>query len=228
MKIMVLTYDHPHRKTQDLLLRMKAQGHNDLIVFGAEWREMKSFKPILQHRPSVVLNVSPEIFCRNLGYIYITGHLESAEKLNPEMVIIAGAGILPEGFVTRLICVNSHPGYLPYCRGLDALKWALWENIPLGVTLHRVSAEADAGYLIKQEITPIVFGDTFHSIAWRHYEKEIELLAAAPELFTGAEKKIDVTGQPVRRRMPHVIEVLLMQRLEERLKKLEPEARSTE
>lgn len=51
--IVVLTYDHPHRKTQDLILRLLANGVKPLVV-ATEWEEMKSFKPLIAHLPEAL------------------------------------------------------------------------------------------------------------------------------------------------------------------------------
>lgn len=32
--------------------------------------------------------------------------------------------------------INAHPGYIPVVRGLDSLKWAIVEGLPIGVTTH--------------------------------------------------------------------------------------------
>ena len=45
--IAVLTYDAPHRKTQDIILRLKALGYHDITAVASPWVARKSFKPIL-------------------------------------------------------------------------------------------------------------------------------------------------------------------------------------
>ena len=43
-------------------------------------------------------------------------------------MLIGGAGILPKKLVNSMKIINSHPAYLPYVRGLDSLKWAIYGN----------------------------------------------------------------------------------------------------
>lgn len=43
---------------------------------------------------------------------------------------------------------NLHPGYLPWCRGLSSVNWAIWEGSPAGATLHEMTGELDAGPII--------------------------------------------------------------------------------
>ena len=48
--ISILTYDAPHRKTQDLLFRLKAKGYSDVNVFATPWQKRKNFIPLIPHR----------------------------------------------------------------------------------------------------------------------------------------------------------------------------------
>ena len=52
-------------------------------------------------------------------------------------------------------------------RGLDSLKWAIYNNEKIGVTTQIISKDCDAGKLIKREIVPIYSWDTFHSLPFR-------------------------------------------------------------
>jgi methionyl-tRNA formyltransferase len=48
------------------------------------------------------------------------------------------------------VIYNLHPGYLPWCRGLWSVNWALWENAPVGATLHEMTTELDAGPIVDR------------------------------------------------------------------------------
>jgi methionyl-tRNA formyltransferase len=218
----ILTYDAPHRKTQDVLLRMKALGHADLLVVATPWAERKNFKPIFQHRPSEALPLSLDQFCENLGYPLLKlPYEEVIPELNArgiDYVIIAGAGIVPGKIAERFRIINAHPGYLPYVKGLDALKWAILEGQPIGVTCHFISAEVDEGELIKQELVPLYYEDTFHSLAYRVYELEIKLLS---ESLTDLSERAEIVNladrenrYPAHRRMPHHLERKMMESFE--------------
>ena len=58
--INVLTYNAPHRKTQDLLFRLKAKGYNDVCVLATPWEERKNFRPLIPHRQVDFLNIDKE------------------------------------------------------------------------------------------------------------------------------------------------------------------------
>ncbi|NBH35820.1 hypothetical protein D3Z58_20320 [Clostridiaceae bacterium] len=131
------------------------------------------------------------------------------------ILLLCGAGILPGNFVHRYRIINSHPGYLPYSRGLDALKWAIVDGFPIGVTTHFLGQETDGGEILERRIVPVRYADTFHAVAQRVYETEIEMLVGALEKTNEIHEFVDGSSYPVHRRMPHYIEIRLMERFEE-------------
>lgn len=52
--------------------------------------------------------------------------------------------------VPKLGFINTHPSLLPYNRGKHYNFWALVEQTPFGVTLHRVDSGVDTGEIIAQ------------------------------------------------------------------------------
>ena len=123
-KIAVISYNTPHRKTQDVLHGLKAKGYQNVKIFALPFLQRKNpFKPIYQHRPSKAIQVNLDDYCNNFGYNF---DLTTAETLNnqlndykAEYVIIAGAGLLPDELVENHRIINTHPGFLPLTRGLD-------------------------------------------------------------------------------------------------------------
>jgi phosphoribosylglycinamide formyltransferase-1 len=214
----VLTYDAPHRKTQDLLRRLKELGHTPVEVVATPWKERKRHLPLVAHRPSDPEPVGPEEFARRLGFGFrrseLGGLASVLRQFGPELVLIGGAGILPAEIVESLTVINSHPGWLPDVRGLDALKWAILEELPIGVTVHVAAPEADAGHLIRQAVVPIRACDTFETLAARQYEMEIRMLADAVVEFRKSPilTPLDSTKSPVRKRMPREKEEQMLQK----------------
>jgi len=216
-KICVLTYDTPHRKTHDLLLGLKGAAYNDVDVFAVEWKKRKNFVPLYPHRPPALWDTYPEKFCRNLGFNFakIKNYDDISDHSEQTLFLVAGAGILPENFVENNMVINSHPGYLPYSRGLDSLKWSIYYGKPIGVTTHIASKECDAGLLIDKKLVPLFSWDTFHSVAYRQYEMEIKMLVEAVEKVDETPL-VEISGNEskVFRRMPHRLELRLMGRFE--------------
>ena len=66
--IAVLTYDHPHRTTQDLLLTLAAHGRADGVhVIATPWQERRNFVPLYPHRWFEPLDVALRTLCHRLG-----------------------------------------------------------------------------------------------------------------------------------------------------------------
>lgn len=181
MDSLVLTYDALHRKTYDTLCLLKASGYHDVLVWAVPMHYKKSFRPLYEHRPSISNHVSTEELCANFGYQYIrsvNGYTDIS--INAEVpILVCGAGIIPQEIVNKYKIINAHPGYIPLVRGLDALKWAIYDDMPIGVTTHFLGDEVDAGEVIERRQIPIYSKDSFHILAQRVYETEIEMLVGA-------------------------------------------------
>ena len=220
-RIAVITYNVPHRKTQDVLHGLKAKGYYQVKVYALPFIKRENpFKPIFQHRPSKAINVEIETYAYNFGYEF---EKTTAETLNSQLsndkvdfIIIAGAGLLPDELVETHRLINTHPGFLPKTRGLDSLKWAIINDVEIGITTHFVDKEADAGFLIEQKLVPIYSNDTFHSLAQRQYEMEIEMLINSIEIIPTINdfKSLSTNEYEATRRMPKSIEVNLLEAFE--------------
>lgn len=211
MKLAVLTYQTKHRKTFDVLCLLKANGYIDVHVFAIPFHYKKVKFPIYQHRPEMNYSI-PEIdvLCCNFGYEYSEGCLESFNIENDRIVLVAGAGLLPEDFISSHIVINSHPGYIPNCRGLDAFKWAIYEKQPMGVTTHIIGKHVDAGDIIERRTINVYDTDSFHALAQRVYENEVSMLI---ESLTKINEISEVLpGEfELHKRMPADIEKHLME-----------------
>ena len=216
--IAVLSYQTKHRKTYDTLCLLKANGYSHVHVYATPLTYQKRRFPLVQHRPSFVYDI-PETrdLCGNFGFAYSECAVNELDIAKNELVLVAGAGILPDDFVASHTIINAHPGYIPNCRGLDALKWAIVEDQPIGVTTHLLGKYVDAGCVIERVRIPVYENDTFHSVACRVYENEIYMLVRAVELVrhTEALQYIEPGEFQVHRRMPETVEKILFERFEE-------------
>ncbi len=205
----LLTYDVPHRKTYDVLCLLKAKGYDDVIVFAKPHHYQKTFQPLIEHRPPCTNQIPPEELCRRFGYRYCAG-LDETGLAPKTKILICGAGIVEQSVINRHILLNAHPGYLPNVRGLDALKWAILEEKPIGVTTHQLGDEVDAGLMIDRKLVPIKPYDTFHAVAQRQYEMEVNMLVEAIEKVDTATAHITPGQHELKRRMPHDLEKQLL------------------
>lgn len=216
--MVLLTYDAPHRKTQDVAFRLMASG-NPFRVVAVPWEERKPRRPLYAHRPSELTWPcdaigDPVDFFRTLGIRYDVckkGWLfEYLLGVDPSLIVLGGAGILPAEIVNGFRVLNVHPGLLPECRGLDILKWSVMEGLRVGVTAHLVDEHADLGWRICDKVVPVYDSDTFHSFAMRQYEMEVGMIPEAIRLLGDKTSdrltRIHELGTKSRRRMPRSIE----------------------
>lgn len=218
-KIILLTYNSPHRKTYDVACLLKAKGFANVSLFATDFHYIKKFKPLVEHRPPEVNGIHPKDLASALDYNFY--HFASLDEINPKdyldfIFLICGAGILPEALVNSCKVINAHPGILPFVRGLDALKWALYEEKPMGITCHLASSEPDAGLLIYQKEIQMGPYDTIESLGYKIYDHEIIMLVHSIFLLDSAIEKnifINPGNSIVHRRMSANIERELIKKL---------------
>jgi hypothetical protein len=224
--VYLLTYDHPHRKTQDLLFRFKMAGV-DLHVLATPWIERKNFVPLFKVKPDD-LPWYPKQICNKLGYkfdrieltdVVAVGEATDFVPFSGEVVAIGGAGILKAAFVQKNTVINSHCGYLPFVRGLDALKWAICLYQPIGVTTHVIDESCDGGKMIEREVVPLYPQDDLFSIAMRQYGMELDMLvdAVANEKWKHTTPFDPAHFKNPHRRMGHSRELQMIERLKRNL-----------
>ncbi len=220
MQIGVITYDHPHRKTQDLLCKLMLMGHRDIDLIVLPWIERREHRPLYPHRPADAVQITTDQLCNRLGLPIQRGELTRILSENKYgKILIGGAGILPCEVLEYNI-INSHPGYLPKVRGLDALKWAILNDQEIGVTTYIIGEQADTGIMIDRKILPLNYTDTFHSIAQRLYELEIRMLAEAITAEPSGQQFTAQYEYPVTGRMGHYDEIRMIGRLNKMLSEL--------
>lgn len=71
--------------------------------------------------------------------------------------------------------INTHPSYLPYNRGKNPNFWALVEQCPFGVTLHKIDENIDTGPIIAQKRIKYDWTDTGGTIYSRAQVEMVEL-----------------------------------------------------
>jgi phosphoribosylglycinamide formyltransferase 1 len=120
---------------------------------------------------------------------------ELAERVaRHDVGLVVGAGymrVLTPIFLERFPAViNVHPSLLPEFKGLDAVKRALEAGVErTGVTVHLMVEEVDAGPMIRQEVVPVLPGDTEETLLERLHPVEHRLLVGAvADYFWGRVK----------------------------------------
>lgn len=190
MKLAVFAYNFPHKKTQNFLLRLFLEGYKIEFVVAADPIQLDLPQETLRVKPRHVDVIHPSAICHRLNIPYhVLPHnsVEVAEMMkvnNIEVGIISGARILKSHIIQSVGkgMINFHPGLIPEVRGLDALKWAIYRDLPIGVTAHFIDERVDAGRIILKEEIPIQNDDTLIDISLRLAETETNLLPKVLDL----------------------------------------------
>jgi phosphoribosylglycinamide formyltransferase-1 len=190
LRLGIITYDHAHLKTEQLLhrllLKKNAVGRELCpILLALPFSPRPSRSVLLAHRPDQEKAVSARELAAYYGLTFLSCTYDSIPDV-ADFYLIAGGGILSAGAIGNKKIINSHPGIIPSVRGLDAFKWSIFDGIPLGVTLHYIDPEVDAGETIAIVRTPIFKSDTVEVLARRHYELELDV---ASEFLTLLDRK---------------------------------------
>jgi methionyl-tRNA formyltransferase len=95
-----------------------------------------------------------------------------------DVVVVAAYGVLiPEPALDRALWLNVHPSLLPRWRGAAPIERALMAgDRETGVTIHRTTAELDAGPIAAQRAFEVGDNDDFGSVSARAAEVAAELL----------------------------------------------------
>ena len=208
MKIGLITYNRPHRKTYELACMLKMEGYEVALLI-VPFVERKERTPLIQHRLEGT-KYHPNQISEAFGFkksVY--------GSFDVDIYLIGGCNILP-GLKAR----NAHPGFLPYVRGLDALKWSIHYGVPIGVTVHETTDEPDQGPIYTRKVVPLYFEDTFHSFAERVYQYEIQMLVDSLQMkATFKANERTPLSEIIHRRMPAHTERIMLEKFEALRKK---------
>jgi methionyl-tRNA formyltransferase len=143
------------------------------------------------------------------------------------VVVIAGYGVLvPEKLLADRLWLNVHPSLLPRWRGAAPVERAIMAgDRETGVTIHKTTADLDAGPIAAQRRFPIGPEDDSSIVFGRAAQLGVELLgevfaeptfvpqpegATYAEKITGADREIDWSRPPedtinqIRALAPHI------------------------
>lgn len=96
--------------------------------------------------------------------------------------------LFPEG------CLNLHPSYLPYNRGVYSNVWSIVDGTPAGASLHYIDEGVDTGAILARKQVPKRPTDTGSTLYRRQENACVELFRRAwPDFVRG---KIEADPQP--------------------------------
>lgn len=103
--------------------------------------------------------------------------------LCPDLMLLAGADIVPASLlaIPAAGAINPHYGLLPSHRGMNVTEWSIYEDHPVGVTVHYVSPGIDTGDILLSERVAVEPGDTLSTLRRKHQDAAARLLPEAVE-----------------------------------------------
>jgi methionyl-tRNA formyltransferase len=104
--------------------------------------------------------------------------LDEDVDIPTDTVVVAAYGLLiPEPLLSRALWLNVHPSLLPRWRGAAPVERALMAgDARTGVTIHRTTAELDAGPIAAQEAFDVGADDDAGAVYGRAAEVAVRLL----------------------------------------------------
>jgi len=85
-----------------------------------------------------------------------------------DLIVLGGTRILrgPILGLPRDGVVNSHPGWLPDCRGSASVAWSVLHDIPIGASTHFCDAGVDTGDLLLRRRVDVRRGATYEDLCY--------------------------------------------------------------
>lgn len=200
MNVGLITYQTGHRKTLEVARILLAKNYRvTLFAFPFHFHSTPAVgDDRVPDHPSQVLGLAwQDIFKGNeVEIINMPGwnpahsqHFNLHTQGFPSGLFLhCTAKIVPPAFIGDRIILNSHPGLLPQNRGVDALKWSIINNWPIGQTLHIIDARIDCGAILTRWRTPLFPNDTLEEVFLRTYNGSIRLLAGFEEFIENRHK----------------------------------------
>jgi methionyl-tRNA formyltransferase len=154
--------------------------------------------------------------------------LDESVELGAETIVVCAYGLLiPDSLLSRALWLNVHPSLLPRWRGAAPVERALMAgDTRTGVTIHRTTAELDAGPIAAQEAFEIGPDDDAAAVYTRATEVAARLLDSVlanprfepqpsegvtyAEKITAADRELDLALPPgelvnrIRALSPHI------------------------
>lgn len=215
MRLGILTYDYAHLKTEQLVCRyIQNDKISEINLYALPFNPRAERAVIIPHRPDMTRAVTTESLSElsKVNFQKWDGKKDVSEF--NDLFVIGGAGIIDIAFAKGKPIVNAHPGIIPLTRGLDSFKWAIYNNDPVGNTLHLIDNDVDKGEILQIQYTPVFSSDGLETLARRHYEYEIDMLANVLEVIDSRIMPSDIE-KPATMRMKAETEAEMVRRFDD-------------
>lgn len=187
----LLLEEHPYGR--EMLSILLGQGHEPGLIIeevsavALEEREKFLTRIAGQPVPPRVADLATglDIPCHTVDNHNSSDCLEMLRDYGPDLVVLGGTRIIrpPILAVPTRGTINAHPGLLPQLRGSSSVGWALYNDLPVGSTVHMVDAGIDTGPVLLQRRLPVSRGESYEQIVRRVLTLSGELMAEALTLL---------------------------------------------
>jgi len=184
-RISLITYDAPHKKTQDVLSRLLRHNQFDISLTLVPFKQRPGRAIAFVHRPAQLVGPDARSLAKQHNLETFAIAQWESFYLGVDYFLVCGAGLIDPRFCAGAQIINCHPGLIPQSRGRDAFKWCIYKGLQLGNTLHRIDEGVDLGTILHHQPTAVFADDDLAALAARHYEAEIELLASFERYLAG-------------------------------------------
>lgn len=124
---------------------------------------------------------------------------ETIKKLNPDLIIQCGAGILKENIfsIPKNGTLNVHHGIAPELRGIASTFWGMYYGLNecIGTTVHFIDEHLDTGVVISQKPTKTNKNSTYIETSFQTVLQGANLLPNAIDLISSGyqtdQKEVD-------------------------------------
>ena len=176
-RIGLITYQANHLKTEQIFKKLLQHYPAKFFSFYAlPFVDRPKRRVLFQHRPDQSKGMDTESLAASYGCPYLKCEKDADIPMGEDIYLILGAGILSADCIHGKRILNAHPGVIPASRGLDAFKWAIYNGIPVGNSLHFIDESVDSGDVDAVLKTPVYRNDSLMEYAQRHYDSEIQMM----------------------------------------------------
>ena len=102
-------------------------------------------------------------------------------KIVPDILLLGQTGIVRKNVlcIPRMGTLNAHPGILPFYRGIDCAKWAIFndETDKVGATVHLVDEKVDTGPIIRTRKYDFTGNETLEMLENNLDDLSVKLMA---------------------------------------------------
>ena len=183
-KIVIFVYNFQHKKSLKGMQIIKSHGLENIHVVASPKVKLNfsQSKNRISIREEEFIN--PIDISNQYGWESVVAPHNSEDALNyykeikPDVGVILGARILSKNVISSFSegIFNFHPGLLPENRGLDNLKWAIYKNLPQGVTTHLIDENIDVGKKVIKQLIEVFPDDSIFDINSKLFDLQMNHL----------------------------------------------------